>query len=153
MSFKRADGSTLRVIQWITASEKWKCVDFAYMLLKDDLLVSKYEKECKEKEEFVRTILKDWLSRNDDDATDSAVPCAMLLDMAKDLSERSKTKNSNVITFLLFNDFTVGHLTVTKVFSLVNGHSHRRIPPISGQPFLHEAVTSLLIYSLKREQF
>ena len=54
--------------------EQWQCTDFAYMLLKDDVLVSKYEKECKEKNEFVRKVLKDWLSRNDDDPNDSAAP-------------------------------------------------------------------------------
>ena len=40
------------------------------MLLKDDDLVNKYEQEYK-KEEFVRKVLKDWLSR---DSGDSAVP-------------------------------------------------------------------------------
>ena len=53
--------------------EQWKCTDFAHMLLNDDVLVSKYEKEYKEKDEFVRTVLKEWLSRNDDDPNDSAV--------------------------------------------------------------------------------
>ena len=54
--------------------EQWKCTDFAHMLLNDDVLVSKYEKEHKANDEFVRTVLKDWLSRNDDDPNDSAVP-------------------------------------------------------------------------------
>ena len=37
--------------------------------------MSKYENECKEKDGFVRKVLKDWLSRNnDDDHNDSAVP-------------------------------------------------------------------------------
>ena len=40
------------------------------MLLKDDDLVNKYEQQYK-KEEFVRKVLKDWLSRDDGD---SAVP-------------------------------------------------------------------------------
>ena len=44
------------------------------MLLRDDVLVSKYENECKEKDEFVREVLRDWLSRDDGDSTDSAVP-------------------------------------------------------------------------------
>ena len=38
-----------------------------------DVLVSKYEKESK-KDEFVRKVAKDWLSRNDDDPDDSAAP-------------------------------------------------------------------------------
>ena len=44
-----------RIIQWITASEQWNCTDCAHMLLKDGVLVSKYEKEYKE---FVRMILR-----------------------------------------------------------------------------------------------
>ena len=43
------------------------------MLLKDDVLVNKYERESK-KDEFVRKVLNDWLSRNDDDPNDTAVP-------------------------------------------------------------------------------
>ena len=44
------------------------------MLLRDDVLVRRYENEHKEKNEFVRMVLKNWLSRNDDDLSDSAVP-------------------------------------------------------------------------------
>ena len=44
------------------------------MLLKDDDLVRRYQKECKEKNEFVRRVLDDWLSRDDRDPNDSAVP-------------------------------------------------------------------------------
>ena len=45
------------------------------MLLNDDVLVNKYEKEfTSKKEEFVREVLKDWLSHNDDDSKDPAVP-------------------------------------------------------------------------------
>ena len=36
--------------------------------------MSKYEKECKGKDEFVRKVLRDWLSRDDDDHNDSAIP-------------------------------------------------------------------------------
>ena len=68
------DGSKLKVIQWITSLEQWQCTDFAHMLLNDDVLVSKYKKDYKEKDEFVREVLNDWLSRNDDDPNDSAVP-------------------------------------------------------------------------------
>ena len=52
--------------------EQWQCTDFAHKLLKDDVIVNKYEKECKGEDEFVRKVLKDWLSRNDDDHKDSA---------------------------------------------------------------------------------
>ena len=67
---KKPDGSSLRVIRWISSLEQWQCTDLAHMLLKDDDLVNKYEQEYK-KEEFVRKVLKDWLSR---DGVDSAVP-------------------------------------------------------------------------------
>ena len=72
LNLKNADGSNIKVIQWITSLEQWQCTDFAHMLLKDDVLVSKYEKEFKEKDKFVRETLKNWLSRNDDDPNDSA---------------------------------------------------------------------------------
>ena len=74
ISIKKADGTKLEVTKWITSHEQWRCVDFANMLLKDDVLVRRYENEHKEKDEFVRMVLKNWLSRNDDDSTDSAVP-------------------------------------------------------------------------------
>ena len=72
----KVDGSKLKIIQWITSLERWQCSDFAHKLLKDDVLVSKYEKECKENstDEFFRKVLKDWLSRDDDDPNDSAAP-------------------------------------------------------------------------------
>ena len=54
--------------------EQWQCTDFAHMLLKNDVLVDKYEKEFKEKDEFVRKVLKNWLSRNDNDTNDKAAP-------------------------------------------------------------------------------
>ena len=66
-----ADGTDLKVIQWITSLEQWQCTDFAHVLLNDDVLVSKYEKESK-KDEFVRKVVKDWLSHNDDDPNDLA---------------------------------------------------------------------------------
>ena len=74
LHFQKADGSNLKVIQWITALEQWRCIDFAHVLLKDGVLVSKYNTECKEKDEFVRKVLNDWLSWNDNDPNDLAAP-------------------------------------------------------------------------------
>ena len=54
--------------------EQWQCTDLAHMLLKDDDLVNKYKQECKDKNEFVRRVLDDWLSRDNRDPNDSAVP-------------------------------------------------------------------------------
>ena len=64
----------LEITKWITSHEQWKCVDFANMLLRDDVLVRKLQNEHKEKDDFVRIVLRDWLSRDDGDSTDSAVP-------------------------------------------------------------------------------
>ena len=44
------------------------------MLLKDDIQVRRYRNDCKGKDEFVHEVLRDWLSRDDGDSTDSAVP-------------------------------------------------------------------------------
>ena len=75
ISLKKPDGSgKLEVMKWITSHEQWKCVNFANMLLRDDRLVRRYQNEHKEKDEFVQIVLRDWLSRDDDDSTDSAVP-------------------------------------------------------------------------------
>ena len=38
------------------------------------VLVREYQNEHKRKYNFVRAVLRDWLSRDDDDSTDSAVP-------------------------------------------------------------------------------
>ena len=62
------------MIEWITSHEQWKCVDFANMLLRDGVLVRKIEIEHKDKDDFVRIVLRDWLSHDDDDSTDLAVP-------------------------------------------------------------------------------
>ena len=74
ISLKNQDGSKLEVIKWITSREECDCADFAEMLLRDEVLVSRYQNEYKRKHNFVRAVLKDWLSRNDDNSTDSAVP-------------------------------------------------------------------------------
>ena len=71
---KKADGNKLEVTKWITSHEQWRCVDFANMLLRDDVLVRRYQTGGMGKDELVREVLRDWLSRNDDDSTDSAVP-------------------------------------------------------------------------------
>ena len=74
IKIKNSDGTKLEVIQWITSHEQWRCIDFADMLLKEDALVRRYKNSNMGKDEFVRTVLRNWLSRDDDDSTDSAVP-------------------------------------------------------------------------------
>ena len=81
--------------------EQWQCTDFAHKLLKDDDLVNKYEQEYKEKDVFVRKVLKDWLSRNDDDPYDSAAPCtwAALADCITDAGLSGKLSKAIRDTF------------------------------------------------------
>ena len=70
---KKADGSVLRVIDWITSLNDYECEDFAHMLLKNDSQVERYLTVCGgDNNKFIRAVLRDWLSRGDDD--DAAVP-------------------------------------------------------------------------------
>lgn len=72
IQLKKTDGSVLRVIDWITSLNDYECEDFAHMLLKNDSQVERYLTECgSDKNKFIRAVLKDWLSRDDDD--DAAV--------------------------------------------------------------------------------
>ena len=43
LHLKKPDGSSLRVIRWISSLEQWQCTDLAHMLLKDDDLVRRYQ--------------------------------------------------------------------------------------------------------------
>ena len=75
ISLKKPDSSgKLEVMKWITSHEQCECVNFANMLLRDDRLVRKFQNDHKEKDEFVQIVLRNWLLRDDDDSTDSAVP-------------------------------------------------------------------------------
>ena len=75
------DGSSLRIIDQISASKPHRCYDFAHLLLKDNVLVRKHQNECKDdKDGFVREVLGTWLSQDDD--TRVSVPCTW-----KDLAE------------------------------------------------------------------
>ena len=74
-TLRKDDGTKLSVTDWITSHEQWRCVDFANMLLRDDVLVRRYQNDGMGKDEFVRTVLRDWLSRDDSDQlNDTAVP-------------------------------------------------------------------------------
>ena len=69
------DGTDVRVIDSITSSDMHKCVDFAQVLLRDVQCVKKHQSDCNgNKESFVREVLSDWLSRDDDNESDVAVP-------------------------------------------------------------------------------
>ena len=72
---RRQDGSVLQVVKTLSSFELHQCEDFAYLLLRDDVQVRKLKSDCKEnKDKFVRAVLKDWLSHDDGDSSDPAVP-------------------------------------------------------------------------------
>ena len=74
ISIKMNDGSgrSLRVIDWISKHPRAQCGAFAHKLLKDPVVVDKLRKMNKEDDEFIPTVLSDWLSRHDQ--ADEAVP-------------------------------------------------------------------------------
>lgn len=75
LNLKRADGSVLQVVKTLSSFKLHQCEDFAYLLLCDDVQVRKLKSNCEEnKDQLVRAVLKDWLSRDDSDSSDPAVP-------------------------------------------------------------------------------
>lgn len=78
---RKKDGSSLRIIDQISASEQHLCDDFAHLLLKDGVLVHKLQTKYEgNKDGFVREVFRTWLSQDDD--THELVPCTW-----KDLAE------------------------------------------------------------------
>ena len=75
LNLKKADGSTLQVVKTLSSFKLHQCKDFANLLLCSDVQVKKLKNDCEEnKDQFVRAVLKDWLSHNDGDSSDPAVP-------------------------------------------------------------------------------
>ena len=54
----------------ITAHTSVQCDDLAQLLLNEPMAVNKLRKENTSDSKFVRAVLTDWLSRNDDDPMD-----------------------------------------------------------------------------------
>ena len=78
ISMQKRDGSKgkLRIIEWITSHEPTQCDDFAHKLLVDKLSVKKlHTKHQNDKDEFVRGVLKRWISRDDGDEDEESVEC------------------------------------------------------------------------------
>ena len=68
----RKDGKgTLRIIDFIATHSPSKVDDFAQLLLNDHVLVQGLHEDKKDKKEFVRAVLKEWISNVDG----HAVPC------------------------------------------------------------------------------
>ena len=59
----------------ITSFGATACKDLATMLLGDDTVVRKLRREAKDDDDmFIRGVFDNWLNRDDEDSTDSAVP-------------------------------------------------------------------------------
>ena len=74
ISLQAKDGRRIQVIHEITSFGMNECRDFANMLLKDETTVRKLKNESKDKNEFIRDVLDNWLNRDDDDRNDPAFP-------------------------------------------------------------------------------
>ena len=75
IAFKKKDGSKLNIISKITSYGTTACEDLATMLLGDDTVVRKLRREAKDDDDmFIREVFDNWLNRDDEDSTDSAVP-------------------------------------------------------------------------------
>ena len=73
---RKKDGSKLKIMSKITSFGTTACKDLATMLLGDDTVVRKLHREAKDDDDtFIRDVFDNWLNRDDEDTTDSAVPC------------------------------------------------------------------------------
>ena len=75
ISVKRKIGSgKLEIITAIATSSPIQCVAFAELLLRDTTVDKLRKRNKKDDDMFVYEILKNWLSRNDNNPYDPAVP-------------------------------------------------------------------------------
>ena len=76
ISMKRRDGSEkkLEIIRWIISHTSAKCDDFAHKVLNDKLTVRELRKKYSKDDQFVRAVLNNWVSR-DDDSKEGSLPC------------------------------------------------------------------------------
>ena len=65
---------TNKIITHITAHSSVQCDDLAQLLLNEPKTVNKLRKENTSDDKFVRAVLSDWLSRNDDNPMDLTPP-------------------------------------------------------------------------------
>ena len=73
MKTEKMGSGKLGIISVMTASPFFQCVTFAELLLRDTATVMKLREE-NDDDMFVHAVLSDWLSRDDDDPNDLAVP-------------------------------------------------------------------------------
>ena len=75
LTIRKEDGSKLHIMSEIASHGPTACKDFATLLLRDDLTVRRLRREAKNDDDtFVRDVFDNWLNRDDEDLTDSAVP-------------------------------------------------------------------------------
>ena len=73
LTTRKKDGSKLMIISEITSHGPTACEDLATFLLRDDRTVRTLRRENKDDNMFVRKVFDNWLNRDDEDSTDSAV--------------------------------------------------------------------------------
>ena len=62
---KLKNGSSLPVIRFIASNPEPQCIDFAHLLLKDRGKVHGLHDSNKDKDQFVRVVLRNWLDTGD----------------------------------------------------------------------------------------
>ena len=62
---KLKSGSSLSIIEFIASNPESQCIDFAHLLLKDRGKVQGLHDSTKEKDPFVRAVLRNWLDTAD----------------------------------------------------------------------------------------
>ena len=74
LTIRKKDGSKLQIMSEIASYGPTACEDLATLLLRDGRSVRKLRREAKDDDEmFIRKVFDNWLSRDDEDSSDSAV--------------------------------------------------------------------------------
>ena len=76
LTIRKKDGSKLQIMSEIASYGPTVCEDLATLLLRDGgRTVRKLRRETKDDDDmFIRRVFDNWLSRDNEDSTDSAVP-------------------------------------------------------------------------------
>ena len=87
---KLKNGSSLFIIEFIAANPEFQCIDFAHLLLKERVKVQGLHESKKDKDPFVRAVLKNWLDTEDckwSDLTDAMEKARMDEHTVKSIKE------------------------------------------------------------------
>ena len=74
INLQTKDGKKIQLINEITSFDDNTCRDFAIMLLKDRTTVRMLKKNSSNSGGFIRSVLENWLGRDDDNRDDPAFP-------------------------------------------------------------------------------